>query len=133
MPSTTARKGGRGAGAAERCELCGTRLRGASRLGHLRADHPRYTAALGLRLLAPVAFLAVAAALTALQAPVWALGLALLAGVGLMGAGLVLSVGARRAAGLRPVPGARELLSQGGVRFLVLPAALLLLVLFGQH
>ena len=131
MPSTTSR--GRGAGAAERCELCGTRLRGASRLGHLRADHPRYALALALRLLAPVAFLAVAAVMTLLGAPVWALGLAMVAAVGLMAAGLWLSVGERRAAGLRPVPGARELLTQGGARFLVLPAALLLLVLFGQH
>ncbi len=119
----------------DRCELCGARVAGGfpARFGHLRAAHRRYTQGLLLRLGAPFLFLAALGALAAASAPRWAYLVAL----GLCGAVVLLGArevrAGRSGAGRRPAPSFGQLLRDGGFRFLLLPAVLLLLLLLSHH
>lgn len=132
--STSTRKAP-GAAAGDRCELCGARVGGGSlraRFGHLGEAHRRYRQGLLLRLGAPFLFLALLGALAAASAPQWAY-LAVLPLCGAVAlAGARVAHAERRGAGLRPAPSPVQLLRDGGFRFLLLPAVLLLLLLLSR-
>jgi hypothetical protein len=123
------------AGATDRCELCRARLpdRFTARLGHLWTVHPRYAQGLLLRLATPLVFLAVLGALAAASAPSWAYLAALGLCGGLMVTGMLASRSGRTHAGLRPTVPLGQLLRDGGFRFLLLPALLLLLLLLSRN
>jgi hypothetical protein len=123
------------AGAPDRCELCNARLPGSftARMGHLRGAHPRYAKGLLLRLATPLLFLAALGALAAASAPDWAYLVALGLCGGLVLAGMRASRAGRTGAGLRPSAPLGRLLREGGFRFLLLPALLLLLMLLAAR
>jgi hypothetical protein len=122
--------------AVERCELCGARLPQASttRIGHLRASHPRYALGLLLRLTTPLVFLLGVGALgLAGVAQQWAYLLVLALCAGILLAGIGVSRSERAHAGLRRSPPLGQLLRDGGFRFLLIPAVLLLLLLLSRN
>lgn len=118
------------AAAADTCELCGAVLpeRSSERLGHLWSAHRRYAWALGLRIATPLLFVAMVGALATAGAPQWTFLLALALCGGVLLVGMLGARTARARAGLRPAPPLGELLRNGGFRFLLLPALLLLLL-----
>src|SRR6266516_2633054 len=124
-----------GAVETDRCELCGARVAGSypARFGHLRSAHRRYTQGLLLRLGAPFLFLAALGALAIASAPQWAYLIALALCAAVMLAGLRAARSERSGAGLRPSPSLPQLLRDGGFRFLLIPAVLLLLFLLSRH
>jgi len=122
--------------AVERCELCGARLPEAStsRLGHLLAAHRRYAQGLLLRLTAPLLFLVGLGALgMAGVAQQWAYLVVLGLCGGVLLAGTAVSRSERARAGLRRSPPIGQLLRDGGFRFLLIPAVLLLLLLLSRN
>ena len=123
------------AGVPDRCELCSARLPGSftARMGHLRSAHPRYAQGLLLRLATPLVFLAALGALAAASAPDWAYLVALGLCGGLMVTGMQASRSGRTSAGLHPSAPLGRLLRDGGFRFLLIPALLLLLLLLSRH
>jgi len=136
-PARSARTGpakAAAAGAADRCELCGARLTGSTleRFGHLRTAHRRYAQGLLLRLATPLLFLATIGALAVAGAPQWAYVVALALCGGVVVAGMRLARSERSGAGLRPAPSLAQSLRDGGFRFLLLPAVLLLLLLLSR-
>jgi len=119
-----------------RCELCGARDEGTyrSRVAHLRQEHPAYARGLLLRVIAPVVFLAVILVLGALKAPAWAY----VVGLGLALAVLVLGKSRTRrertAAGTTPKMALKRVLLEGGMRFIiVIPAIVVLIILLSRN
>ncbi len=118
-----------------RCELCGQPSAGSFRadFGHLRAAHPRYARGLVLRMVAPLLFLAVMGALVAASAPTWAYFSALAIGVLSLVVGKVESRRAREQANVRSAPPIRQIMRDGGFRFVLLPVLLAALVFLSLH
>lgn len=118
-----------------RCELCGANDEGTfrSRVAHLRQAHPTYARGLLLRMIAPVVFIAVILILGALKAPAWTYVAGLALGLGVLFLGKTRSRRARVAAGATPKMGLKQVVLEGGMRFiLVIPAIAILLYLVNR-
>lgn len=118
-----------------RCELCGARDEGTfrSRVAHLRTEHPAYARGLLFRLVAPAIFVVAVLVLAATGAPQWVYLVALAVSFGLLFFGKVRSRVERSRSGTSPTIGARRLLREGGLPFLlIIPVVMLLLLLLSR-
>lgn len=118
-----------------RCELCGARDEGTfrSRIAHLKAKHPAYARGLIFRLVAPGIFLVWVLLLAALKAPQWAYIVALAVSFGLLFFGKQRSRLERSRAGASPTIGAKRLLREGGLGFiLIVPVVAMLIILLSR-
>jgi hypothetical protein len=117
--------------ATEPCDMCGAPLGLGfrERWRHAWQSHPAYARGLLLRLTAPILFLILAVTLTTIHAPagllVGALGLCLV----IVAVGVTHARTAKRAVGSPPGLRLRALLKHGGLRFLLLSAVLVLLLI----
>ena len=119
-----------------RCELCGARDEGTfrSRVAHLRQEHPAYARGLLLRVIAPAVFLAVILGLGALKAPAWTYIVGLALGFGVLFLGKTRTRRARVDAGAAPKMPLKQVVLEGGMRFiLVIPAIAILLFLLSRN
>jgi hypothetical protein len=119
-----------------RCELCGARDEGTfrSRIAHLRKEHPAYARGLLFRLVAPGLFLIGVLALAAAHAPEWAYLIVLAVSFGLLFFGKIRSRLERSRAGARPTIGAKRLLREGGLGFvLIIPIVAMLIILLSRR
>lgn len=114
---------------ADRCELCGYRSDGSARdrLRHLKETHPVYARGVFFRVAAPGVYLVELILMAALSAPPWMYVLALASSVGLLVLGKMTSRAARKSAGAQTF-GINRLVREGGMPFLLLLPAIVLLV-----
>jgi hypothetical protein len=128
---TTARPLKTRAPAIEPCDMCGAPLGVGfrERWRHAWRNHPDYARGLLLRLGAPLTFIGLIVILTAIHAPagvlLGALGLCLV----IVAIGVAQARTAKQAAGSPPGLRFRALLQRGGLRFLLLSAILVLLLI----
>jgi hypothetical protein len=117
-----------------RCELCGARADTArERIAHLRAEHPAYARGLLLRLFAPAILFLGVIILAALKAPSWAYVVVLALSFGALFFGKIRSRVERSRAGARPTIGFKRLVREGGLPFLLLiPAVVLIITLLSR-
>lgn len=116
---------------ADRCELCGYRSDGGfrDRMAHLRSAHPAYARGLLLRLAAPPVFLVLVVALAAVKAPSWLYIVALFVSFGLLFFGKQKSRLARTKAGTTATMPLKRLVREGGLGFILIFPAIVLLIL----
>lgn len=115
----------------DRCDLCGYRFEGGlrDRIRHLRGTHRAYARGVLLRVVAPFVFLGTILVLSALRAPQNAYVVALFVAFGLLFVGKLRSRTERRGAGARATLTVRQLLTGGGMRFVMLLPVVVLLLL----
>lgn len=120
--------------ATDRCDLCGIRVDGtfSQRTRHLRKEHPAFARGLLLRVVAPLLFLASVVVIQATGAPVWAAVVATAAALALAGVGVAMVRSARSVAGAS-APRLGTLLSEGGLRFVLLAVVFLLMLILAAN
>lgn len=113
----------------ERCELCGHRSDGSARdrLRHLKESHPAYARGLFFRVAAPAVFLAEIFLIGVLEAPQWVYLVALFSSFALLVLGKLTARAQRKNAGAE-VFGIRRLVREGGMPFLLLLPAIVMLI-----
>jgi len=118
---------------AQCCTLCGYESDGsfADRVRHLRRSHPGYARGLLLRLAAPLVFAGLVVLLAVIGAPTVAYLIALAITAGCVAAGIAAS--RRDPSRTSARPSLRQLLGNGGFRFLIFGAAALIMVLLTFH
>lgn len=121
--------------AMDRCDLCGAGSDGtfSDRTRHLRKEHPAYARGLLLRIVSPLVFLAAIVALQAARAPAWTAFVATAAGVGLALVGIVKVRGARSLSGAGSAASLGKILSEGGLRFVLLAGVFVVMLVLAAN